>query len=68
MLKTMVQGLVLYGLRRLKEPSTWQGLVLGTTAVGVHVSPEMANYIMTIGIGAAGLVTTVLPDSFAIKG
>lgn len=68
MIKTMVQGLVLYGLRRLKEPSTWQGILLGATAVGVHVSPEMANYIMTIGIGAAGLVTTVLPDSFAIKG
>lgn len=68
MLKTMLQGLVLYGLRRLKEPSTWQGILLGTTAVSVHVSPEMANYIMTIGIGAAGLVTTVLPDSFAIKG
>lgn len=68
MLKTMVQGLVLYGLRRLKEPSTWQGVLLGATAVGVHVSPEMQNYIMTIGIGAAGLVTTVLPDSFAIKG
>ena len=64
MLKTMVKGLVLYGLRRLKEPSTWQGILLGATAVGVHVSSEMANYIMAIGIGAAGLVTTVLPDSF----
>ncbi len=68
MLKTMVQGLVLYGLRRLKEPSTWQGLLLGATAVGVHVSPEMQNYIMTVGIGAAGLVTTVLPDSLTTKG
>lgn len=68
MLKTMVQGLVLYGLRRLKEPSTWQGLLLGATAVGVHVSPDMQNYIMTIGIGAAGLVTTVLPDSLTTKG
>ena len=68
MLKTMVQGLVLYGVRRQKEPSTWQGILLGATAVGVHVSPEMQNYIMTIGIGAAGLVTTVLPDSLTVKG
>lgn len=68
MLKTMVQGLVLYGVRRLKEPSTWQGILLGATAVGVHVSPEIQNYIMTIGIGAAGLVTTVLPDSLTTKG
>ena len=68
MLKTMVHGLVLYGVRRLKEPSTWQGILLGATAVGLHVSPEMANYIMTIGIGAAGLVTTVLPDSLTVKG
>ena len=29
MLKTMINGLVLYGLRRLKEPSTWSGLTLG---------------------------------------
>ena len=64
MLKTMLSGLVLYGLRRLKEPSTWSGLTLGLTARGMHVSPELTGYIQTIGIGSAGLITFCLPDSF----
>lgn len=64
MLKTMLNGLVLYGLRRLKEPSTWSGLTLGLTALGMHISPELSGTIQNAGIGIAGLITFCLPDSF----
>lgn len=43
-------------LNRLKEPSTYRGLVWLATALGVSLSPEAWEYITTIGMGAAGLI------------
>jgi hypothetical protein len=51
-----------YILDRAKEPSTWRGLILLLTAIGVPVAPEMANAIVTIGLGVAGLVGIASPD------
>jgi hypothetical protein len=62
MLKSLLTLVLTYVLKRLKEPSTWTGLALGATAVGVQVSPELQDSITTIGIGAAGLLSAVLPD------
>jgi len=43
-------------LNRLREPSTWRGLVWMLTALGVSLSPEAWAHITTIGMAAAGLI------------
>ena len=51
-----------YIAARLREPSTWRGLMLILTAFGVHINPEMQNAITTIGLGAAGSIGVLIPD------
>ncbi len=51
-----------YILDRAKEPSTWRGLVLLITAAGVNIAPELANAVVTFGIGLAGLLGVVTKD------
>ena len=41
---------------RLAEPSTWRGLFMIATAVGVAVSPEMETAIITLGMSIVGLI------------
>lgn len=41
---------------RLKEPSTWRGLVWLLTAFGVTFRPEVWEQITAVGMAAAGLV------------
>lgn len=45
-----------YILDRLSEPSTWRGLTLLATALGVQIAPEMQEAIIAAGIAVAGLV------------
>lgn len=44
---------------RLREPSTWRGFILILTAIGVPIAPELADAIVTAGLGVAGLVGVV---------
>lgn len=48
-----------YILDRAKEPSTWRGLILFLTAVGVPVAPELQTAIVSAGLGIAGLIGVV---------
>lgn len=48
-----------YILDRAKEPSTWRGLVLFLTAVGVPIAPELQTAIVSAGLGIAGLIGVV---------
>ena len=48
-----------YILARAKEPSTWRGILLFLTAIGVPIAPELANNIVTVGLGLAGIVGMV---------
>lgn len=41
---------------RLKEPSTWRGLLMIATVFGANINPEMANAIVTVGASAVGAV------------
>lgn len=52
-----------YIIDRLKEASTWRGLVLIATACGAHLAPALQEAIVTAGIGLAGVAGAVLPDS-----
>lgn len=51
-----------YILDRAKEPSTWRGLVLLLTAIGVPIAPAMAEAIISVGLAVAGLIGVAAPD------
>ena len=48
-----------YILDRAKEPSTWRGLVLFLTAIGVPIAPELQTAVVSAGLGIAGLIGVV---------
>lgn len=45
-----------YILNRLSESSTWRGLALLATALGVALSPEQAAAITSAGLGVVGAI------------
>lgn len=51
-----------YLLERLREPSTWRGIIMLLTAVGVPVAPAMADAIISVGLAVAGLIGVATPD------
>lgn len=51
-----------YLLDRMREPSTWRGVVLLLTALGVPLAPGVADAIIAAGLGVAGLIGAVVPD------
>lgn len=51
-----------YFLSRAKEPSTWRGAILFLTAIGVPIAPQLAEAIVSAGLGLAGLVGVLSPD------
>lgn len=51
-----------YILDRVREPSTWRGAILFLTAIGVPIAPQLAEAIVTAGLGIAGLVGVLTPD------
>lgn len=52
-----------YAIDRAKEPSTWRGLLFVLTAVGITVSPDQQEAIVSVGMALAGLVGVFLPDA-----
>jgi hypothetical protein len=51
-----------YLLDRLREPSTWRGMVALLTAFGLVLSPEQAAAIVAAGLAAAGAIGAFTPD------
>ena len=49
-------------LARLREPSTWRGLVWLATVAGLSLRPDQAEAIVTVGIALAGLLGVFLSD------
>ena len=58
----MVNDMKDYLLDRLKEPSTWRGIILILTSAGVGIEPAMADAIISAGIGLAGVIGVVTAD------
>jgi hypothetical protein len=52
-----------YLLARLKEASTWRGIALLLTALGVQVAPEVQEAVISAGIAVAGAVGVFFPDA-----
>ena len=48
-----------YLIERLKEKSTWRGMVAIATALGVTVSPELTEAIIAIGLALIGVINVV---------
>lgn len=51
-----------YVLERLKEASTWRGIVLLLTAAGVPLAPGVADLIISAGLALTGLIGALTPD------
>ncbi|EEG08235.1 hypothetical protein [Pseudogulbenkiania ferrooxidans] len=51
-----------YLVAQAKEPSTWRGVVLVATALGVSLSPAQREAIVTVGLFVAGVIGAVMPD------
>lgn len=45
-----------YILNRLNENSTWRGIVLLLTALGVTLSPDQTDKIVAAGLGVVGAI------------
>lgn len=52
-----------YILDRMKEPSTWRGLILVVTSFGIKLSPDQIEAITFTGLLLAGFLGAALPDS-----
>jgi hypothetical protein len=46
-------------LERLSENSTWRGLILVATALGVKLDPELQNQILVAGLGLVGVINVL---------
>ena len=51
-----------YLLERMREPSTWRGIIMLLTTIGVPVAPAMADAIISVGLAVAGLIGVATPD------
>ena len=51
-----------YIIDRLKEASTWRGIIALLTAAGVTISPEMIDQIVAAGLAVMGIIGMVFKD------
>lgn len=58
----MRRKLIAYLRERMGEASTWRGLILLAAVCGARLTPEQADALVLVGVGAAGLLGAVLPD------
>ena len=52
-----------YLIDRLKEASTWRGIVAFATALGVGLTPDQQAAIIAFGLGLMGIVGVFFPDT-----
>lgn len=58
-----VNNLTEYALNRLKEPSTWRGIISLAMAAGIGIHPELMEQIISAGVAAVGLILTFKKDA-----
>lgn len=46
-------------LERLSENSTWRGLILVATAIGVKLDPALQESILAAGLALVGLINVL---------
>lgn len=50
---------------RLRQPSTWRGIVACLTAFGVTIAPEYIPHIIAVGTAVAGAIGLLVDDKIA---
>lgn len=50
-------------LNYLKQPSTWQGIIILGGMIGVKLQPDQWQAITTIGVTLVGLILTFQNDT-----
>lgn len=53
-----MQTVIDYISNRLREESTWRGLILLVTAAGIQLSPEQQGAILAAGLALVGCINT----------
>ncbi len=51
-----------YLIERLKEASTWRGIIAIVTSFGVALSPDQIEAIVAAGLATMGVVGAFFPD------
>lgn len=54
-----------YVLSRLREASTWRGIVLALTAVGIQLTPDQTAAVISVGMSLVAAIAVFLPDQKA---
>lgn len=52
----------IYALTRLRERSTWLGMISLLTALGIVLTPAQQEHVIAAGSALAGLIATLTPD------
>jgi hypothetical protein len=57
-----MRKLVDYTIARLKERSTWMGVISAGTALGFMMTTEQQDAVVAAGVAVAGLIAVVTKD------
>lgn len=57
-----------YIIQRLREPSSWIGLITALSGSAYYISPEAAQEIAVIASSLVGLILTLTKDSHLFGG
>lgn len=52
-------NLINIALERLSENSTWRGIILVSTALGLKLEPALQEQILVAGLGLVGLINVI---------
>lgn len=49
-------------ISRLKEPSTWSGIISVLAGFGIAIDPELAGALVGLAVAGAGVVAIVIKE------
>ena len=49
-------------VERAKERSTWIGITAFLTSIGISISGDLSNVIVSLGVGLGGLIAAITAD------
>lgn len=58
-----MKGLLEYFGSRLREPSTWRGIIAMFTAAGISLDPDQVAGIVAAGVALMGVIGAFAPDA-----
>ena len=46
-------------MNRLKQESTWRGIIILLTAFGIQIEPQLQSAIITVGLALVGAINVL---------